>query len=39
VRTGWRKEIAPTTSEPMRRIVAPMARNDSEVMAAHRDLV
>jgi hypothetical protein len=39
VRTGCRKEIAPTTRKPMRRMVNPMARNDSEVMAAQRDLV
>jgi hypothetical protein len=39
VRTGCRKEIAPTTTEPMRRIVNPMARKESDVMAVQRDLV
>jgi hypothetical protein len=39
VRTGWRKEIALTTSEPISRIVKPMARKESEVMAVQSVLI
>jgi hypothetical protein len=39
VRTGCKKDIALTTSAPMRSMENPMARKEREVMAVQRDFV